>query len=172
MPETRLVIIDGYNLIHRSPDLRPGPERTLHEARSKLLNLLSWALGAGEVRFLVVFDGAEAAGRDSRSGRVDVRYSRPPDKADDLIGRLVEEQVERVERLTVVTSDLEIARHARALGADVALADLFLASALGPNHPGADEKPTTLSRREVEEWAEIFRRPAPSGETGETPEDD
>ena len=86
-------------------------------------------------------------------------------KADDDIRALVEDQVERVERLTVVTSDLEIARHARAMGATVALADLFLASTVVASSGEAPEKPATLSKKEIEEWAEIFRRgsgPAPT----------
>jgi predicted RNA-binding protein with PIN domain len=158
MATERLILIDGYNVIHRSPHLKPGPDRTLKEARDKLLNLLSWTVGTGEAKFLVVFDGAEGGGRDFHQGRVEVRYSRPPAKADDLIRTIVEEQVERVERLTVVTADIEVARHARAMGADVALSDLFLASVLGPAQEKTGEKPVTLSKREIEEWAEIFER--------------
>ena len=168
----RLIIVDGYNLILRSPSLRPGPERTLRQAREKLVNLLSWALGSGDVRFIVVFDGAEGVSGDERGGRVDVRYSRPPRKADDVIRELVEEQLRRVERITVVTADLEVARHARAMGADVSLSDLFMASVMGPTSPESPEKPVALSKKEIEEWAEIFRRrrggaPAPDEESGQ-----
>jgi predicted RNA-binding protein with PIN domain len=155
----RLIVVDGYNVILRSAQFKPGPDRTLREARHKLVNLLSWAVGSGEAHFLVVFDGAEG-GRDERSGRVEVRFARPPEKADDMIRRVVEQQVERVERLTVVTSDLEVARHARAMGADIALADLFLASVMEPAGEGA-EKPAALTKKELEEWAELFRRGPP-----------
>jgi predicted RNA-binding protein with PIN domain len=164
---SRLIIVDGYNIVLRSPHLRPGPDRTLREARAKLINLLAWAMGGGEARFVVVFDGAEDAGaRDGREGREDrivVRYSRPPEKADDLIRQLVEKYAGGDERVTVVTSDLEVARHARAMGADVSLADLFLASALGPEPGATPEKPVALTKKEVEEWAELFtRRPRES----------
>jgi predicted RNA-binding protein with PIN domain len=159
----RLIVVDGYNLILRTPRLKPAEGRTLREAREKLLNLLSWAMGGAEARFLVVFDGAEGAGHDRRQGRVEVRFSKPPQTADDLIRRVVEEQVERVERLTVVTADIEVARHARAMGADVALSDLFLASVLGPSPAGPGEKPVALSKKEIEEWAEIFRARRPGG---------
>jgi predicted RNA-binding protein with PIN domain len=155
-----LVVIDGYNLIHRAPELRPGPGTSLEESRAKLVNLLSWAVGAGDAAFLVVFDGADVQDGDPGSGRVKVRYSRPPEKADELIRRLVEDRVERVDRLTVVTSDLEVARHARAMGADVALSDLFLAGILGPRGTGGaetPEKPGHLSKKELEEWAALFR---------------
>jgi predicted RNA-binding protein with PIN domain len=160
-----LIVVDGYNVILRTPALKPGPDRTLHESRRKLLNLLAWAFGGGEARFLVVFDGAEGGGHDGTSGRVEVRYSKPPRKADDLIREIVEERAGREQRVTVVTSDLEVARHARAMGADLALADLFLASALGGAAAGeAPEKPVTLSKRELEEWAELFRAPRPDSD--------
>jgi predicted RNA-binding protein with PIN domain len=153
----RFVVVDGYNLILRTPALRPGEGRTLRQARDKLLNLLAWTADP-HVRYLVVFDGAEVRGRASHQGRVEVRYSKPPEKADDVIRAVVAETVDRDEQLTVVTSDIEVARHARALGAGVALADLFLASLLGPGAEGEPEKPPTLSKKEIEEWAEIFRR--------------
>lgn len=166
MSRARLIIVDGYNLILRSPDLKPGPERTLRESREKLLNLLSWAVGAGDARFIVVFDGEQGVSSEpSRGGgRVEVRWSKPPAQADDVIRALVEERSEGDDRLTVVTSDLEVARHARAMGADVALADLFVASILGPGRAGAEEraeKPAGLSKRDLEEWAELFRNRPP-----------
>ena len=164
----RLIVVDGYNVILRTDELKPGPGRTLRDAREKLVNLLSWAVGAGEARFIVVFDGSDQGGAATTgSARVEVRFSRPPEKADDVIRRVVEEKIGRVERLTVVTSDLEVARHARAMGADIALADLFLASAMGPAAPEASEKPTTtLSKKELEEWAKLFRAPRPGEAQG------
>ena len=168
MSEHRLILVDGYNLILRAPALKPGADRTLRQSREKLVNLLSWAVGAGDARFLVVFDGSDARGEDEGSGRVEVRFSRPPQKADDLIRTLVEDLVARIERVTVVTSDLEVARHARAMGAEVALADLFMSSIVPPTRSGeAPEKPAALSKKELEEWAEIFRGRRPPDGDGE-----
>lgn len=157
MATERLIIVDGYNVILRSPRLKPGPDRTLRQAREMLVNLLSWAIGGAGAQFMIVFDGTER-GDDERTGRVAVRFARLPEKADDLIRRLVEEEIDKVERLTVVTSDLEVARHARAQGADVAMADLFLASMLDPSAPSQTEKPVTMSKKELQEWAELFSR--------------
>ncbi len=154
----RLVVVDGYNVILRSAELRPGEGgRTLRESREKLINLLSWAIGGGDAKFLVVFDGAEGGKNEEATSRVEVRFSRPPEKADDLIRAIVEREMNRVDRLTVVTSDLEVARHARAMGADISLADLFLAAALGPRDAEAPEKPASLSKKEIEDWAELFK---------------
>jgi predicted RNA-binding protein with PIN domain len=159
----RLVIVDGYNVILRSPQLKPEAGRTLRESREKLVNLLSWMMGSEHVHFVVVFDGAEGGGRDGADGRVEVRYSRPPEKADDVIRRLVEQKAGGYETVTVVTADLEVARHSRAMGATISLSDLFLAAALGAGKDAeTPEKPVTLSRAELEEWAKLFKAPRPS----------
>ena len=176
MAQDRLIVIDGYNLIHRTPQLRPGSTRTLRESRDKLLNLLTWMMGGDSARFIVVFDGESGSGgRDGSipGGRIDVRWSQPPENADLLIRRIVEDQMDRVDRLTVVTADLEVARHARAMGADISLSDLFLASALGAakDTSGVEEdKPKAMSKAEVEQWAELFRsRPRARDEDDDEP---
>jgi predicted RNA-binding protein with PIN domain len=171
----RTVIIDGYNLILRSPVFRPDERRDLAMARDKLVNLLSWALGRGEVEFHVVFDGAETGfgpPRTTRSGRVTVRFSKPPQTADGLIRELVEEHTDRDHPVTVVTSDLEVAAHARACGASVALSDLFAASlfpervaeevarrrdaAGGAAAAEGGDKPLGFSKKQMQEWLRLF----------------
>lgn len=170
----RTIIIDGYNLILRSPAFRPDERRDLATVRDKLVNLLSWALGRGDVEFYVVFDGAETGfgpPRPSRSGRVTIRFSKPPQTADGLIRDLVEEHVERDLPVTVVTSDLEVAAHARACGATIVLSDLFAASlfpervaeeaarqkgaARGASAEGS-EKPLGFSKKQMQEWVRLF----------------
>jgi len=130
----KTILLDGYNVILRSPAFRPDERRDLAMARDKLVNLLSWALGGtGTVEFIVVFDGADVAPAQRKtvksggSTKVTVHFSKPPAKADDLIRTLVEEIAPRND-LTVVTSDLEVARHARGEGATIVLSDLFAAS--------------------------------------------
>jgi predicted RNA-binding protein with PIN domain len=135
----RTIILDGYNVILRSPAFRPDERRDLKAAREKLVNLLTWALGSpGEIDFVIVFDGADVspdvrrASETRGSAKVTVRFSSPPLKADDVIRQLVDEWVETRE-VTVVTSDLEVARHAHGAGASVVLSDLFAASLFKEN---------------------------------------
>jgi len=191
----RTIILDGYNVILRSPAFRPDDRRDLEAARDKLVNLLSWAIGAtGEARIVVVFDGADVPGQPRRkttgprdaegASRVDVRYSTPPEKADDLIRALVEEREENEADVTVVTSDLEVARHAQAHGATIVFSDLFAASLFenkevvarasvkggkrgatsGGRKPGsptaegsdAETKPGGMSKKQAAEWLRLF----------------
>lgn len=165
------IVIDGYNLILRSPAFRPDDRRDLATAREKLVNLLSWTIGAGEVRFVVIFDGSETGfgpRRTTRHGAVTVRFSKPPAKADDLIRELVEELHENETETTVVTSDLEVARHAQTFGAKIVLSDLFAASLFpervkeqvqqlrGRLAEEGSDKPLGFSKKELEEWARLF----------------
>jgi predicted RNA-binding protein with PIN domain len=129
----RTILLDGYNVILRSPAFRPGERRNLAAARDKLVNLLTWAVGSeGQAHFVIVFDGADVKGQARRqltgSKRVELRFSTPPQKADDLIRILVEDLAQNEREVTVVTSDLEVAQHARTHGATIVLSDLFAAS--------------------------------------------
>jgi predicted RNA-binding protein with PIN domain len=147
----RTIILDGYNVILRSPAFRPDERLDLAAARNKLENLLSWAVGTlADVRFLLVFDGADLPGqakrkttgvRDAEGGsRVDIRYSTPPQKADDLIRVLVRELTDNEREVTVVTSDLEVARDVQAMGATIVFSDLFAASLFADKAVGARAK--------------------------------
>src|SRR5262249_51210560 len=105
----------------------------------------------------------------SKSGRITVRFSKPPQNADQLIQEIVEELEDRGRAVTVVTSDIEVARHARTHGATVALSDLFAASlfpervaadlerqkAQGTGESGSD-KPLGFSKKDMKEWMEMF----------------
>jgi hypothetical protein len=167
----RLIVVDGYNLILRSPRLRPEPGRSLREAREKLVNLLSWAVGGGDAEFIVVFDGAEGGGPNERDGRVDVRFSRPPEKADDEIRRIVEDRVDQGRSpdggdggsrgRSSCAGDGRRHRALRSLPAERAGSG---ALRRGGGQQAEEEKPTMISKKELEEWAQIFRAPRPGEE--------
>lgn len=200
----RMIVLDGYNVILRSPAFKPDERRDLPAARDKLVNLLSWAVGTlADVRFLLVFDGADIPGQPRRKttgvrdaeggGRVDVRYSIPPQKADDLIRILVEELTDNERDVTVVTSDLEVARDAQARGATIVFSDLFAASLFedkavlarakaggkwgagggaggtkaSPTAEGSDAevKPSGMSKKQAAEWLRLFEAQGESEES-------
>jgi len=81
-------LVDGYNVIRRDPDLRAHEAESLEAGRTALLRLVAHVARAKGDRFTVVFDGAPASGPRSAGGQVEVIFSRPPDKADDVLVRL------------------------------------------------------------------------------------
>ena len=111
-------IVDGMNVIGSRPDGwwrdRPGAMRELAE------RLADWADGR---EVTVVFDGRPF---DLAVEGVTVEFAsrRGPNAADDDIVRLVEADGEPAE-LRVVTSDHDLARRVRELGAQVVSSGTF-----------------------------------------------
>jgi predicted RNA-binding protein with PIN domain len=121
-------LIDGYNVIRGDPDLRGAEERSLQTGRVELLRLVAGAARRTGDPFTVVFDGAPIRSAAPTPGLVEVVFSRPPESADDVLGRLAAKYREGG---IVVTSDRKIRDTARRAGCVSLSADDFL-SALAP----------------------------------------
>src|SRR5438128_12232383 len=76
-------LLDGYNVIRRSPELRAREAESLEAGRRALLHLLARARREPRDEFTVVFDGARVSGGAPSAGRIRVIFSRPPLTADD-----------------------------------------------------------------------------------------
>src|SRR2546429_3409672 len=81
-------LIDGYNVIRGDADLRAQEAESLEAGRTALLRLVARAARGGGDRFTVVFDGAPASRPAPAGGQLEVIFSRPPEKADDVLARL------------------------------------------------------------------------------------
>jgi len=116
-------LVDGYNVIRRDPDLRAHEAESLEAGRTALLRLVAHAARATGDRFTVVFDGAPASGPLSAGGQVEVIFSRPPEKADDVLVRLARQLGAGA---AVVTSDRAVRDAAGRAGCAVISAEQFL----------------------------------------------
>ena len=116
-------LIDGYNVIRRDPDLRAHEAESLEAGRTALLRLVAGAARAGGDRFTVVFDGAPASRPTPAGGQVEVIFSRPPDKADDVLVRLARQLGAGA---AAVTSDRAVRDAAGRAGCAVISAEQFL----------------------------------------------
>lgn len=155
-------IVDGYNLL---PKLLSEEERSrgLEKARALLeARLRAFRSSAGgRVRFVLVYDGA-CGTPGSRAGDpgFEVRFAKPPRKADDAILELCRE-LEGSRAVCVVTSDVaDIGGRIRGLRVSRASSEEFardVIAALGrARAPEEEEKPRTPSPGEAESWVEEF----------------
>lgn len=128
------LLVDGYNVIFRTPRLRELAEDSLERARDELRRWLEEAYRhRRRERVTLVFDGERDPmhiGR-ARRGPVQVLFSRPPESADDVIRTLVDSERRRAagrRRLAcrVVTGDREVAGHARRAGCRATEVESFL----------------------------------------------
>lgn len=157
------IVIDGYNLIHATPELARLAAGDLERAREKLIaRLAAYRSGRG-VRITVVFDGQDLPRQSgNQPGGIEVVFSRAPRTADQQIKSMLSRE-QSVRSWTVVTSDVSIVRHARDLGA-LAVRSAEFAARLGKvaasgrhGRPATPEKPE-MTPGDVPVWEEYFRR--------------
>ncbi|MFO7734388.1 MAG: NYN domain-containing protein [Candidatus Aminicenantes bacterium] len=122
MSATKLLLIDGYNVIHRVPELRPSLAAGLESARMRLaLQVSTWGRTHQAYECLIVFDGDAqfAGGRDQRLSGVRCLFSVKSHGGDDEIIRFVREYQGSAPDITVVSDDNKVGNNCRALGAAV-----------------------------------------------------
>ena len=103
----QILIVDGYNIIGAWPDLRKLRDRSLEEAREKLIGLLTDYQAYKGSRVYLVFDAYKVPGLGGKetSGKVSIRYTKENESADECIERLVGELSGRRKQVYVATSD-------------------------------------------------------------------
>src|SRR5215831_3785421 len=114
-------LVDGYNVIRRSPELSGRERSSLEEGRAALCRMLSEAARASGDRFIVVFDGAREGRTASGSRGVEVTFSSARETADGVLARLA------AGGGAVVSNDREVRWAATRAGAIAVTTDEFLA---------------------------------------------
>ena len=104
------ILIDGFNLIYKFPELEELMYRgMLEEARSGLLDILKEYYNIKKIHIRVVFDGKKKPSHNTKServGKIDVYYSLDY-SADHLIKEFIKKDI-NPKMATVVTSDNDI----------------------------------------------------------------
>jgi predicted RNA-binding protein with PIN domain len=114
------VIIDGYNLIRRTPRHADLERRSLETARRSLLDRLVVYKRATGHRLTIVFDGVvggDVVESRVRDRGVDVVYTPRGITADETIARMARDT--SLGAVVVVTADLRLARAVERRGAAV-----------------------------------------------------
>ena len=158
------IIIDGYNLLHKIPDLARLVDTDLERARDLLVSRLVGYRAQNNARITVVFDGrgpqASPGGRSATG--VEVVFSRAPENADARIKAMITRE-KNPRSCTVVTSDNSIRIHVRDFGAKVMASAEFAQELSGRSASQTvtrvrrpSEKPE-MSASDVAKWEEYFR---------------
>jgi len=109
-------ILDGYNIIHKTPAFEALLNRSLQHARSGLLTVCKSVLQSrGDVaKITVVFDGkSDVFGGDTGGGSLEVLYSATGEDADDVIIDYLQRNT--LNKPVVVSDDNYVCNNARAL---------------------------------------------------------
>jgi len=153
------IVIDGYNLLYKDGALKNLAERSLESAREELLAAIA-AYRTAEMEIWVIFDGHgdESRRRKPLSPGIEVRFSRRPQTADEVILDMVEKEGRKA-ALTVVTSDKkDIGLVARSEGVRWISSETFIRRLhrTGRVRAVRAEKPVSTTPKELEYWLERF----------------
>ncbi len=117
------LIVDGYNVIGRSPALRQDKAISLERARMALAKAVSaWNRDHSSYRCVIVFDGRDPVGVNMSKatiGGVSCVFTRTKIDADDEIIRMVRDEKTADSVVTVVSDDNYVGNNCRAHGATV-----------------------------------------------------
>lgn len=83
--KSRILIVDGHNVIFKSPELRKDAELAV----DRLINILNSSAFSDFEEIYVVFDASEAFRRVYRSGNVTVIMCRAGEDADSVIAKIL-----------------------------------------------------------------------------------
>lgn len=126
-----LYIVDGYNVIHKMPQIKPMLRDNFEGARDAFIDKVARFCGVSGSRVQIVFDGrgrrAESVVTTPRIAGLDVIYSSARQSADAFIERGVYMSPEK-RHIVVVSGDSGIRDLCRNLGALVMSPDNFLAT--------------------------------------------
>jgi len=160
-----MIVVDGYNVVFAIADFATLSEReAIERARRDLLERLAKFRRHCKVRVTVVFDRRRPTGgawQTERVGGVRVVFPSPPRTADDEIRALVSRS-SAPRHILVVTSDRELVKTCRKLGAKVRGARAFYrglareTDRLEAEEAEHREKTRRPSAAEVAEWLKIF----------------
>jgi len=123
---SRVILVDGYNVIRHAPELLAAERRSLASGREALLAQIRAAYQSATHRVIVVFDGdgpAETCSPLKGMARGQVIYTGRNVTADTVIVRLAAEECLRAGDVVVITRDADLRRHASEHGAASALPD-------------------------------------------------
>lgn len=166
MKQPLTILVDGYNVIHKLPGLRPEDGVPGHVARERLIERLRARYGGRPDTVVVVFDGdgVTETAHSIRGVRGRAVYSRRGQSADDVIRRLCAEYAGL--NVCVCTDDIEV-RETTAESATAASTAHLGQRLSQPDRYQAARFRDRFARREYEarKDAGLTRRPAKGNAT-------
>jgi len=148
MPSPKVLLVDGYNVIHKIPELKAALAGGLEGARQKLALLVStWRFGHPQTDCIIVFDGDHqfSGGRTSSLSGIRCVFSKTVHGADAEIIRFVREYRGPKPDITVVSDDNSVRNSCRSHGADVQPSGYIFAAKSRPSP--AKSKLSSLSSK-------------------------
>jgi predicted RNA-binding protein with PIN domain len=153
-------IIDGYNVIHKIPDIKALMETDLQSAREKFVFLLDTYFSKKRNQVYIVFDGCNDISTFNihSTPKIRVLFSKRYQKADILIKTLLDERKNKA-LTTIVSSDHEVYQYGKVSRCNVMKSEDFIKKIKAKSFDYENTiKNRTLSSNEIELWKQLFNK--------------
>jgi predicted RNA-binding protein with PIN domain len=153
-------IIDGYNVIHKIPDIKELMESDLQSAREKFVFLLDNYFSTKKIQVYVVYDGCNdiTTFNIHSTPRIRVLFSKRNQKADILIKILADERKNKA-LTTIVSSDHEVFQYGKVSRCNVMKSEDFIKKIKAKSFDYENTiKSRTLSKDEIDLWKQLFNK--------------
>ena len=160
-------IIDGYNLGYKIPSISKWISSGETDRAIQLITNYVNKLTPGAGQIILVFDGVkESSGNSSKQAKFQIKFSKKPQTADDIIRQFIRSQ-KNASRWTIVSSDSEIRYTAADMGAEVMSSEQLitsLAQGKSKNQNQINKEKYRPDNVDVDYWMDKFNQ---SGENKE-----
>ena len=148
------LIIDGYNVIHKIPQLRQHLDKSLEDARMALASfVLTWGrTHSHQGKITIVFDGRDTVCSSAGNNLCGVSciYTKTKQDADDRIIAMVRNNPNSKETI-VISDDNYVTNNCKAHGAQVRSAG-FLLQSKAQDATQEDKTIDSKTEHEINEW--------------------
>lgn len=121
---TAKIIIDGWNVCWKLPEISKYIPKDLEKARSQFNYIIKNFFYRKKVQYKIIYDGQSMIFSPDRLNEA-IQFSNDPEKADDLILKFIKKQSDR-KQWTVITSDRQLAARAKNFGAQILSSESFI----------------------------------------------
>ena len=154
----KIIILDGYNVIHKIPEIELNLEKSLLAARVALAAYMSnWRNNHPGVKVYIVFDGRKDAEQGSsliKIGGIDCIFTHTKREADDHIIDMVR-NTKKPSEITVVSDDNKVRNNCRAHGVDVKYSIFLQKSKRKHNNKVSQGRETAVKNISTEKKEEL-----------------
>ena len=151
------IVVDGYNLLLRNRKKSTYTEAALERMREELIQKAVTFAAGKNIRIILVFDGQSGIPleSESRTGKIKVLFSRPPENADTVIKSIIQRHRQPREIL-VVTSDQPLARFARSCRCQLLSSEAWWGKLTEAQADAQDERYGHGRDLDLAAWLKIF----------------
>jgi len=156
---TNKIIIDGWNVCWKIPEISDLIPDDLEGARAKLSQIINMRYSDKKVIIKIFYDGQSGISTEGgNNSKIEIRYSKNPQKADHLIIQFLKRE-KNLKQWTVITSDRDLADKIKNLGAQVIKSEMFIKKlSLQKDHSSIENTKTNprVDQNEINFWMRKF----------------